>query len=93
MLGLPLPPLAAGGGEVTGGHGAQDVLLAARPHRCLRISGYANKGRTVRQTERPGGLPAMAAPKSSLAAAAKLALWPGYGLEHDNERQNREMGR
>ena len=23
----------------------------------------------------------MAAPKSGLAAAAKLALWPGYGLE------------
>ena len=64
-----------------GGHSAGDVLLAARPHRCLRISGDANKGRTVSGTGRLGGLPAMAAPKSGLAAAAKLALWPGYGLE------------
>lgn len=50
--------------------------------------GDANKGKSVREPERLGGLPAMAAPKSSLAAAAILALWPGYGLEHDDERQN-----
>ena len=51
-----------------------------------------NKGRTVLLAERPGGLPAMAAPKSGLAAASKLALWPGYGLGHDDERQNQENG-
>jgi|JFBN01.2.fsa_nt_gb hypothetical protein len=40
------------------------------------------------QPGRPGGLPAMAGPKSSLAAASKLALWPGYGLALGQELRN-----
>ena len=42
--------------------------------------GDANRRTTGRLACRLGGLPAMAAPESSLAAAAILALWPGYGL-------------
>jgi len=64
-----------------GGHSAGNVLLAAKPHGCLRIPRDANKGRTVRLTGRPGGLPAMAAPESSLRLRQYWRYGRGTALE------------